>query len=98
MATIRVKWLKNHGAMIYSRLRGTGARNSRFVRPNGFVSILEAAEMLGTYDMKLYRYIRQRLIRSELRRGVRMIRLAEVRRVREAKLLELDRRALRGVA
>jgi len=76
-----VVWLKNHGIRIEERFP-SGAVRVRFVRPDGVVSIQEAAGILETYALKVYRLVRRRQMKTVKCQGKIMVPLSEVKRLR----------------
>jgi len=80
MATPRlvsVKLLRNYGANVTHR--STRGVRRRFERPNGFLSIQEAAMLLGTYNNMIRRMVRSGRLEAVKRPGSRRIVLASVR-------------------
>lgn len=75
------KWLRNHGVSLFYRTT-EGASRKRFVAANGHLTVGEASRVLGAYDMKLYRMIEARELRTVKIRGVRMVPMSEARRLR----------------
>lgn len=86
---VSVRRLKNHGVVVsYRRQDGTVAR--RFERPDGKLSFLEAARLLRTTAMRLYRAKERGQLTTMRQRGVVWIPLPELRRVRSVGLLALS--------
>lgn len=76
LASIRL--LKNHGALVV--YRSTRGVRRRFVRPNGWLSVPEAAAVLSTYRNMIYRMDRAGILRLSAGQPHK-VRLASVRRI-----------------
>ncbi len=77
----RWRWLKNNGVTLEYE-GGDGLKGTRFVRPNGAVSVHEAAMILGTYDVHLYRLKRAGKLKMERHRGRLNVRVSELLRLK----------------
>jgi len=79
-SSVRIVWLKNHGARITRTERG-GVRRARFVRPDGAVTISEAVAALKTYAFKVYRLVTRKQVKVVKRGGLMLMPLSELRRL-----------------
>jgi excisionase family DNA binding protein len=89
-ATIKVRWLKNHGiSVMHHTPRGI---STRFESVAGSVSVAEAAAALGTHTVKIYRMIESGKIRAQSRSGRVRVSVAQLRNLRRSPNLMADGR------
>jgi len=78
--SVTVRWSRTGGAVLAHR----GPQGERFTvfRPAGStLGVIEAARILGTYDLKLYRWRRAGRLKMVRRAGHWRVPLSEVRRL-----------------
>lgn len=92
MALLRVRWLKNSGAEVVSQRKGSERRVRRCEGPGGSLTIPEAAKLLGTNEMKLYRLLRHEVLAALPGSGKTRLALSELRRARREPSIMADRR------
>ena len=75
---ISARWLRNHGVLL--RYAGNGAvPATRWVAPDGALTVGEAARLLGVYPLQVYRLERRGRFRFRDRAGVATVPLAALR-------------------
>ncbi len=75
---VSARWLANHGVLLHYAGNGTP---TRFVPPDGALTVGEAARLLGIYPLHLYRLHARGVLRFRDRKGVATVGLVELRRI-----------------
>lgn len=95
-ATIRVRFLDNHGVRV-TRTDAHG-KAERFEPFHGTVSVAEAAVALDTTTVKMYRLLERKEVKSRTIQGVIRVPVSELRRLRREPAALEDGRKRRAVS